>query len=231
MGYEAWQFGGDGTVGDSAGAAAPKGVQRDRAWVLKGEEAPGWPERFTRILSQEARRWESSSAESVARELESWGSLPPKRAQAIAKVLVKEGGARMIWEKHVLQKFKSPSEREEFLRAVKDHIALEVQGETDAPVTTDIHRLIRLPGSLHGGTGLIVRPLTRATLPEFEPLRDALVPDSLVPPQEVRLLIDVDYPLGGETVRAHEGEVLTLPGPKALFLLLRGEATVAPKAP
>jgi DNA primase small subunit len=52
-----------------------------------------------------------------------------------------------------------------------------VEAETapiDEPVTTDTHRLIRLPGSLHGGTGLAVRRLDRDALDDFDPLVDAV---------------------------------------------------------
>ncbi len=49
-------------------------------------------------------------------------------------------------------------------------------GETDEPVTCDIKRLIRLPGSLHGKTGLKVVELPSIKdLAEFDPLTDALV--------------------------------------------------------
>ncbi len=48
--------------------------------------------------------------------------------------------------------------------------------EIDEPVTSDIKRLIRLPLSLHGKTGLKVTPMDREELTGFDPLRDA-VPD------------------------------------------------------
>ncbi len=44
----------------------------------------------------------------------------------------------------------------------------------DEPVTTDINRLIRLPGSIHGGSGLVVRPIPRDRLDLFEPLEHAI---------------------------------------------------------
>ncbi|ELZ86327.1 DNA primase small subunit PriS [Haloferax volcanii] len=46
----------------------------------------------------------------------------------------------------------------------------------DEPVTTDTKRLIRLPKSLHGGSGLVVEPLDRDDIDGFDPLSDA-VPD------------------------------------------------------
>ena len=48
-------------------------------------------------------------------------------------------------------------------------------GETDEPVTCDVKRLIRLPGSLHGKTGLKVEKISLDDLKEFDPLTDAVV--------------------------------------------------------
>ena len=54
-------------------------------------------------------------------------------------------------------------------------------GETDEPVTCDIKRLIRLPGSIHGKTGLQVKKIDIDELESFDPLRDAIVfPDEPV---------------------------------------------------
>lgn len=47
--------------------------------------------------------------------------------------------------------------------------------QADEPVTTDIKRLIRHPGSLHGGSGMRVTPLEIERLDAFDPLIDAVV--------------------------------------------------------
>ena len=43
----------------------------------------------------------------------------------------------------------------------------KAKGETDEPVTADVKRLIRLPGSLHGKSGLKVVTLTRGRVAEL----------------------------------------------------------------
>jgi len=54
-------------------------------------------------------------------------------------------------------------------------------GETDEPVTCDVKRLIRIPGSLHGKTGFKVEKITIDGLKDFNPLRDTVVlPDNTV---------------------------------------------------
>ena len=46
--------------------------------------------------------------------------------------------------------------------------------EIDEPVTTDLHRLIRFPGSLHGKTGLAVTKIPINMLDSFDPLIEAI---------------------------------------------------------
>ncbi|HLH86797.1 MAG TPA: DNA primase small subunit PriS [Thermoplasmataceae archaeon] len=46
--------------------------------------------------------------------------------------------------------------------------------EIDEPVTTDVHRLIRFPGSLHGKTGLMVKKVPVDHLKAFDPLKEAV---------------------------------------------------------
>lgn len=46
--------------------------------------------------------------------------------------------------------------------------------EIDEPVTTDTHRLIRYPHSLHGKTGFMVKEVPFESLNEFEPLEECI---------------------------------------------------------
>ena len=64
---------------------------------------------------------------------------------------------------------------QEFLvKIMAEDVAFRLSGEIDEPVTADIKRLIRLPGSVHGKSGLRVMPLTRDELTDFDPLIDAV---------------------------------------------------------
>lgn len=62
------------------------------------------------------------------------------------------------------------------IKIMAEDMAFRLSGEVDEPVTADIKRLIRLPGSVHGKSGLRVMPLTRTELTDFDPLEMA-VPD------------------------------------------------------
>jgi len=93
----------------------------------------------------------------------------------------------------------------------------------DEPVTTDTHRLIRLPGSLHGGTALRVVPIELDDLADFDPLVDA-VPEAFTG-HEIAVHGDGGPPveLGGETFTV-PADVVRLPEYVGLFLMARGRA-------
>jgi DNA primase small subunit len=93
----------------------------------------------------------------------------------------------------------------------------------DEPVTTDVRRLIRLPGSLHGGSGLVVRRIDRDDLDAFDPLVDA-VPERFTR-QSVR--IEVTDPgrveLDGDSFTLDAGEH-SVPECVGVFLMTRDRA-------
>ncbi len=101
-------------------------------------------------------------------------------------------------------------------------------GEIDVPVTHDIHRVIRLIGSLNGKTGFLVSELTRDETDDFDPFGDALafgegalklrVAGGQVKVPKFRVGDDVYGPYGDEVVE--------FPMPAAVFLLCKGVATI-----
>ena len=60
-------------------------------------------------------------------------------------------------------------------KAIEENSINLGSAHTDEPVTADVKRLIRMPLSLHGGSGMRVVPLTLAEFEKFEPLNDAVV--------------------------------------------------------
>jgi DNA primase small subunit len=77
--------------------------------------------------------------------------------------------------------------------------------EIDEPVTTDVHRLIRFPGSLHGKTGLAVTRIQLHDLEKFNPLYSAIPEDFLDKHDKIKInrpmtitMKGVTYSLSGE---------------------------------
>ncbi|WP_066411257.1 DNA primase small subunit PriS [Halorubrum aethiopicum] len=112
--------------------------------------------------------------------------------------------------------------------ALAARVAATDAAPIDEPVTTDTRRLIRLPGTLHGGSGLVVTPIDRDDLDAFDPLRDA-VPDRFVG-RDIRIETDEDatVELNGKRVTLQAGEN-TVPEFAGVFLMARGEARKAPE--
>ncbi len=91
----------------------------------------------------------------------------------------------------------------------------------DAPVTADVKRLIRMPGSLHGKTGLRVARVD--DVDEFDPMRDAIAfgEDEIA----VRIVKRVKVRIGDCRIRARPGETIRVPEYAAIYLFCRGFAT------
>ncbi|WP_456370775.1 DNA primase catalytic subunit PriS [Geoglobus sp.] len=103
-----------------------------------------------------------------------------------------------------------------FRRCV-DHLRIHV----DPPVTADVKRLIRLPGSLHGKTSLRVTALTRDEVESFDPFEDAVAfGDERV---RVRIKTGVRFRLMGEEFRLPKGKHV-LPEFAAVYLICRNVA-------
>ena len=105
------------------------------------------------------------------------------------------------------------------VRLIREKAAL-----ADEPVTTDTKRLIRMPSSLHGGSGLRVTPLSPSELAGFDPLVDAVVFGE----REIR--VDLQRPvtlsLLGSEYHCEKG-IVPVPEAVAVFLCCRGMAEIA----
>jgi DNA primase small subunit len=105
-----------------------------------------------------------------------------------------------------------------------------MKGATDEPVTSDIKRLIRLMGSLHGKTGLMVVPLTRDRLEDFDPLVEAIPPHYSHEKIRVRLEKGIKTDMMGESFNLKPGQN-SVPEYLAIFLMCRGMASLASGTP
>jgi DNA primase small subunit len=97
--------------------------------------------------------------------------------------------------------------------------------EIDPVVTMDIHRLIRIPNSLHGKTGLKVVSIPPKALEQFDPLTEA------VAFSDGRLDVYVNeahpFRLGNEFFGPYRRERVRLPMAAGIYLLCKNAATIA----
>ena len=213
-----------------SGAVAEKPSGRQKPFLRIGEvDAPGWVGRVRRGILERIGAWERDGPDAAVRDLVGAG-VPERDAKAIARALVGTERGQWLREHHTLEVPGLTGERlEHFLRAMLERTRVEVQGETDAPVTTDVHRLIRLPGSRHGGTGLVARPVRLEELEAgFDPLREAVAPNDGAGTVRVRARAKFDYRFADVPLAASAGEEVELPRNAAAFVVLRGEAELTP---
>ncbi|MFX0093677.1 MAG: DNA primase small subunit domain-containing protein [Candidatus Hodarchaeota archaeon] len=97
----------------------------------------------------------------------------------------------------------------------------------DTVVTTDIHRLIRIPQSLHGKTGLKVTQIPLNSLEKFDPLKEAIAfqKDHI----EVFVLESHQFRLGNEVFGPYKQEIVELPTAAGIYLLCKKVAKLHTK--
>ena len=89
--------------------------------------------------------------------------------------------------------------------------------EIDTVVTTDIHRLIRLPETLNGKTGL--RAMAVSNLNTFDPFVDPIAFEG----EETILVSDAPaFRMGNRNYGPYDNEEVTLPAAAAMLLLCKG---------
>jgi DNA primase small subunit len=95
----------------------------------------------------------------------------------------------------------------------------------DTVVTTDVHRLIRMAGTLHGKTGLKKVEFPAKNLQDFDPFSGAVA----FKKGNVKVLVSdaPEFKMGGQTFGPYRNETKELPVAAAVMLICKGRAKVA----
>jgi DNA primase small subunit len=177
----------------------------------------GWKGRISRGLIELVD--EIKNSEDPEKKLQEYG-VSKKEAERLVQELSDERMRRikdgLLDQSKTIRRF--------FLnRALRSTAVALSAGETDEPVTCDVKRLIRLPSSLHGKTGLKVVKIDIDELDAFDPLRDAVVLPA--DPVKVTVVKPVTVTMKDETFQLAEGEQ-EVPTFLAVFLIGRRDATM-----
>lgn len=176
-------------------------------------DAPGWAGKIADALIAFIRRIDSYSGQ------ERW--VKPLRDAKIAAIEALMKNPPMISARVKSVGLKSWQE-------IATQAVLEYGGEIDIPVTHDVHRVIRLVGSINGKTGFRVSPLTREEMDDFDPFVDAITFSK----GSMRIHVrgsPVSVPaikIADETFGPFDDEIVDLPLGAAIFLLCKGVATL-----
>ncbi len=206
-----------------------KGSRTAGVWRLKGfderEGGYGWSRRVARYMASKLREACAMPDKDAVEYLKKYGFKPKNVKKALESLrepslqdkILKEG--RLELYGNLDDFFKN------MLANTIDEFKVSLAGKTDEPVTADIKRLIRLPGSIHGGSSFGVIPLSRKALETFNPLEDAIIFDDT--PVRVLVTKAQEVEIKGKIYRVSEG-VGRLPENVAMFLMCRGYAEHEP---
>jgi DNA primase small subunit len=105
-----------------------------------------------------------------------------------------------------------------------EYVRESQSSKIDTVVTTDIHRLIRMNGTLHGKTGLKKVEFPAKNLQDFDPFTGAVA----FKKGEVKVLVSdaPQFKMDGITLGPYKNEVKELPVAAALMLICKGRAKV-----
>jgi DNA primase small subunit len=197
--------------------------KRITAVKIPSEADGGWYAKAFGVMNDVLSQM--TDVDSAFRLLTEYG-IPEKQARRMASNLTENGGRERIRETGLIDIFGNSSRHDDnriFAEMLTRRTVERSAGQTDEPVTSDIHRLIRLPGTLHGKTALKVVSLKRDELDNFDPLTDA-VPD--FGDESVKITAGSSFttpPFRGESISIMEG-INEVPVNIALFLMLRRQA-------
>ncbi len=105
---------------------------------------------------------------------------------------------------------------------VAEHVRDLESAQIDTVVTTDIHRLIRAEGTLHGKTGLLKVEFPVSQLDEVDVFKEAVA----FKEGSAKVLVSdaPEFRLGGETFGPFKNKAVELPTAAAVLLICKGRA-------
>jgi len=109
-------------------------------------------------------------------------------------------------------------------KKIAEYFARSQSANVDTVVTTDIHRLIRLAGTLHGKTGLKKVEFPTSKIEEFDPFKSAVAFKN----GSATLFVHSapEFRLGGETFGPYKNQTMELPLAAAILLICKNKAEV-----
>jgi len=196
-------------------------------WVINNYDS-GWGKRIVNYISTYLKEEATKENKEMFRDLrhiKGLGKTTSKTFNELKKIASNDNALNDIRNKGRLDFGHVPDFKEiieNLINQAKDKSKIYIGStQLDEPVTADIKRLIRLPGSLHGGSGLKVMSLNIDDLEKFEPLTDAVVfGERLV---RLKVIKPFAVQMKGKDIEVEPGGQ-ELPEYAAVHLLCRGVA-------
>jgi len=175
---------------------------------------PGWRGRLARGIYQILTEWSQNS-------LVDLGFTRGAAVQILADRdrIKAEWSRKMLWSSFQDKWKINESVWRNIVEKAMSLVALPAK--IDTVVTTDIHRLIRMPGTLNGKTGLKATTVPLDRLEEFDPFNEPVVFDGK---QKVEITEAPELRLRGESFGPFVDQKVELPLAAAVLLVAKGVA-------
>lgn len=175
-------------------------------------EAKGWGKRLLHSLDD---LLSNGSLERIA----ALGGIPYAKARELLSN--RELVLRTMMEKGILFSIPGRKNREFWESLLKHLTEFDALG-IDRQTSIDISKIIRVPDTLHGGTGLIAKTIPLAKLKDFNPLDDAVA----FPSNGVKIFINSSpkFYLKGSWFGPFSKEEAEMPLHAAIYLIARNSA-------
>ena len=180
----------------------------------KGLERKNIP--FSKLPKDNSKGWQGIISRFINYKLDELRSMEKEKRKTELKIIgIQKKGLNLKNDNE-----KAFNNLPEFSKKIFVRFALkETAIHPDEPVTGDIHRLIRLPGSLHGGSGLKVTTMDSKQLENFDPMKDALAFGN----NNVRIRSIVKHPvtMGDGLATLKPESVVDMPEMAAIYFMAR----------
>jgi len=176
-------------------------------------QSAGWSKR---ILDTIIKKIEKGNTEQLA----AYGGV---RISTVQKLLQEKETIILNINRGVLQQLPG-RKTEAFWTSVIGNIINELRLDIDRQTSSDIHKIIRLPNTLHGGTGLIAAKISEEKLESYMPLQEAVVfGDSAI---KIKMMKETPrFEIGKENFSSFEkGQEVELPLYAGIYLIAKGAA-------
>ena len=217
-----------GVLGLDAGARSEISGYVRGTGILVKSMFPSLGERGRQLLGPRIgdRGWYGRIARSYAAALESEKATArlvadPKLARKLhgKRALVTMGLTSGNWDMIQIPK------KDEVVSQIAERLISDGCARIDENVTKDPSHLMRLPNTIHGGSGLVAKRIpSLAALEKFDPMTDAIAFKG----RELKIKADSPNPItmGGEAYGPFRGETVDVPVYVATYLYLKGVADI-----
>ena len=184
--------------------------------LVPATSSGGWRSKLRKGLADVVSDIVSMDIEDLGIKYPSIGKTAKKKLLNVQDDLIASGNS--LFERNTMATLSKKSQ-EILMKIMEEDVRVSLSGKVDEPVTADVKRLIRLPGSVHGKSGLRVTPLTRDDLGDFDPLTDAIPKEYSADTVKITMRQDSEITILGERMQL-KGET-EVPEYAAVFLIGR----------